>query len=226
MPSLIQHAGPTSIPYGSSSGTISFASNITAGNGIIVTTAGFGLGSPTVGTVDTFSHVSTYGGAAGAYVYYALSSIGGYKNIIVSAGETDGVTMYAYEVSKLYYLDKWNGNNTTSGGTAWTSDNITTLTASDFITGMCASGNQSGGTGITGPSSPWINGTVSTSVNGFYSIGGYQIVSSTGTFAYAGVEPTGTNYYAAIIAAFSFNPYPPIGNSLFALQSVSRAAYY
>ena len=109
----------------------------------------------------------------------------------------------------------------TSGTTA------TTTAASEIWVGMGTAYYP----GITGPSPPWTNTETGMGSGSSAIVGGYQVVSSTGTATYASTA-TGAQQAPAVAGAVAtlmayVAPGPPVARrNPLPMQAVNRAAYY
>lgn len=207
--------------------TLTFATSITAGNGIIVAHADESIVISCSGGTDTFTSIA--GASVANGFFYVLSSNGGYTSITVTtSGGTSGFAAWAYEVSPLQAFDVKTGTNTNTP-TLWTSGALTGGFPNEIFIGIGHS-NWFGGTAstITGPSSPWVNHT-SQKLPGIADImlSGHQIVTSTSTLTYNGTATgSGSGQQWSDIAAFRFAPpFSPAGKTILR-QAVKRRAFY
>lgn len=147
---------------------------------------------------------------------------GGQTAVAVTASGSSSPTVWAIEVSGIVLsspLDKQTG--TTSTASSWSSGSTSTTTqASELWVGACC---NSGSSTTTGPSSPWVNTSVSDS-GGDLMFYGYNIVSSTGAAAFAGGNGSSKGW-AAVVATLKGLPSPSARNTTIG-QAVKRAAYY
>lgn len=160
----------------SASASLSFASNITAGNGVVVVTQGTTV-TPSSGP-DTYSNAET---STGSNIYYCSSSAGGYKTI--SFGGSN-VASFAYEVTPGVTLD---GGNTGSGtSTTYSSGSYSSTTGTEFwVGGANATNIPDGITPTISGASGWTNASVQTGFDSEY-VAGYQLRTATGSATYSG----------------------------------------
>lgn len=204
MPSIVQE---TSNSSATSSLTLTFGSNITFGNSVVVCITAYlaqitgNILSITSSNGNDIYQYATFDQDFGNAILWTPAAYGGANTITVtvttganSGGATAGIFGYAYETPPLALLDqqKW-ARNIAGGITSWSSGTTpTTTVANDLWIGYAVAYNAttSGGT-ITGPSTGgWTN---EAAVNGqlintnyFSYVSGYQFVTSTGTATYSG----------------------------------------
>jgi hypothetical protein len=189
--------------------TLSFTSATTAGNCIVVGyTDEIGAETPTGVTL---------GGAAGNFAQLVAaaatpvefngvvalwadpSCAGGQTAISVTVSGSNAPAVWAIEVSGLVPsspLDKETSSSGSSG--SWSSGSTaTTSQATELWVGACCDIGVGNAPPITGPSSPWVNTTV-TNASADPQIFGYQIASSTGTAVYSGTIGPADGWIAAV----------------------------
>lgn len=227
MGSLIQTASNDTAS--GTSVTVTLGANVKAGDGVIVAiaTGGGGAGSATItGGSDSFTKAIADGSGVTA-VWYIEASAGGYSTVTV-AGMTSGGAAWIYEVSPLSALDGTNSAAVNSVASPWTSGSIPGNFTGEIFIGAVTSGWGPGGAiSITGPSSPWVNGT-SYDVNSTTELvlSGYALPATAGSQTYSGTATGSTpQFYRACGASFKFVP-PPISAPVNLRQAVKRAAFY
>lgn len=208
MPSPVQVTSGSSI---TTSLTLTFGSNITAGHSVIVCACGPDTNSANGFTVSGGSDTYTQGVAdntdGGSSIWYVLSSAGGYKSISLSAPNGGGGLIgYAYEVSGPTATDKSSTNASASGPT-WTSNATGAQTGSiDFAVGI-GQVVYAATAAITGPSSPWVNesaiNNVAASGETIAGISGYQFLTSNSSVTYSG-SSSGTTFGAGSACVMTF----------------------
>jgi len=208
MPSLVQVASNAA---SATSVTVTLGSPTTAGNCLVVlygdsadtanaTPSGITLG----GAADNWAQVAIEGNSGDHAVSAGWADpgcAGGQTSVVISTtgGSGDHLFAWVFEFSGLTgTLDVSSGGSTVGGFvSAWTSGTTgVTAQASEVAFGISC-GASSGTPGLTGPASPWVNEaqqTLAGSSHAKVAICGYQVLSSTGTQAYAGTaSPANTN---------------------------------
>lgn len=201
----------------STSLTVTLTSSTTAGNCLVVAV---GAAGNSVGTVSGI----TLGGAAGNFasavavagpgslsdseIWTDQNCAGGQTSVAITMSSLISGELFAsvYEFSGILTsaaVDK-TSTGTTSGAAPFSSGTTATTTSpTELYVGITA---EDGVTGITGPSSPWINTALlgATTKTG---MAGYQIVSATGTATYSGTY-SGTSFGGTVVATIKgvFNP--------------------
>ena len=197
----------TQIASGSETGVLTFTSNITPGNTVIVcqTSANSSVVTPTPGSGgDTYLLAVSPVTEITTAIFYVLSSSGGYNTITISNGEGTGeVVGYAFEINTCTALDKTSSAIASPGASTVTSGTTAeTTSATEFWAGI--SGNQFSGTSVmTGPASPWTNESQLTS-GPFNAICGWQFAASEGTANYTSTV-TNTDNACGCVATFKLS---------------------
>lgn len=193
------------VQQGNGFGAAAFGSNITPGNAVIITSGA--LSSPTFSATDTFTVSSSTGELA--WICYNLSSAGGYTTI--TATNDTAAAIWIYEVSGVSGVGTGHTNGGVLGST-WNSGSITTASAVEFIVGVTGCADSSGVFTITGPTAPWFNetGRSWTFVDPTIGISGYQVTSSSGTYAYSGSVFTESGNPNCFSSVLSFTSTPPL----------------
>ena len=193
--------------------TLTFASNVTAGNCIVVVAAndastGVISGITLGGSADNWTKdAGIVGGNGGFYdieIWSDPGCAGGSKTVVITWLGSGDLAAVAYEVSGLAAspLDKTQTNGPATTGTSFTSNATTTTSqASELYVGGVWM--QTNGT-ISGPSSPWTNTKLTLSTAGEIFQAGFEIASVTGTPSYAGTisGDTQNNGWVAAIVTF------------------------
>lgn len=203
---LVQHASGN----GAAPLTVSFSSNVTAGNCIVVcvTALTTGVTAVTIGGVaDNFvSLIAEPGTGAGnsgwdSEIWADPNCTGGSKAVKVTTPGASTAVVDIFEFSGVQLsniLDKSAGTGQgTSGGSNWSSGSTTTTTVSGEIW-IGLAGGEPASFAPTGPSSPWINEAVNSSANETQ-IAGYRIVSSTGVAVYSGTTSVNVNTQCMVV---------------------------
>jgi hypothetical protein len=201
--SLVQTGHNTGI---TNSITVTLTNNIAKSDGIIVVAANTdGISSVTGG--DSFS-LAVNDAVTTTYIYYVLSSAGGYKTITVTSPGTNGTTAYVYEVTQLASLDKTNNGFSGSAISPWSSGPTgVTANPNEFVVGTYSGVTTGSAPVITPPSSPWSNEAALSVGTYLGSITGYQLATATGNFTYSGTATgSGPDFYGACIATFVASP--------------------
>lgn len=190
--------------------SFSFASNVTAGNTVIVCVSSEGGATGSIsgitigGQPDHFAevsaaheHVSNY---VDVFIWADFNATGGSSSVTVSGSQLNvdgtGGGLVAYEVSGLASVDRTHAG--TGSGTSWSSGATTTTAADEFWVGVANAYN-----GISAASSPWGGG------HSFqYACSQYQVVSSTGAATYASTC-TASEWAAAVATLSGPLPTPP-----------------
>jgi hypothetical protein len=181
---------PESYLGGAGTTTVTFASNTTAGDLIVVTVGGAGNSSYSTGTIsdtegDTFNLVtSTNCGCSGDYFvsaqYYAANIHGGSDAVSFHWNSTDWNSLSISEfsgVSATSPLDQWSVSST-NGGTSVMTGTSTTTSANELLYSSMV-GVLSTSTGV---SSGWTWASDQTTGN-IADGNAYEIVSSTGSYS-------------------------------------------
>lgn len=188
--------------FGTSS-SITFDSNVTAGNSVIVCTNFVGAagtadvtGVTIGGSADNFAEVVEASVPnAQAAIWADHDAAGGSANISISGSNLDNyISVAAYEVTPVLTDVSSSDNSGDSGSnTDWSSGSVGTNYADEIWIGDARTGYE-----VTGPGSPWTDNEWT------YAVTGYRVVSSTGSPEYAGTQPY-TGSWAACVAAFYEN---------------------
>jgi hypothetical protein len=200
--------------------TITLDSPTVAGNALIVMLAASGTTSnPTSvtsitlgGSAGNFTQISTFGSSSDAAIgagWLDLNCAGGQTSVVITvAGGTGTLAIMAsvYEWSGLYPVSPFDQTAGTvgTGTTSWSSGSTpTTVQATEVWIGCgFTTSTASGPPTITGPSSPWTNLAQVNQAQGSFNdqwVSGWQVVSSTGTAAYAGTISSSSDWIAKVI---------------------------
>ena len=194
--SLVQAATPTL-----NTQSISFASNITPGNSVILCMSrnnGFTTPVTISGNGNTLTQAELSANSFCGIWFY--SNVGASPGNTITAASGAAV-LYAYEVSGPITQDQVARSSTFGGstGTTWTVSSATTTVASEFWVGVVY--GISGPSSIAGPGGAWTN--EATEANA--AVSGYEVASSTGVATYSGTFGSASTYEACV-ATFSAPP--------------------
>lgn len=220
---IVQHVS-IAFASGASTQSASFASNVTAGNVLLIT---IDINNPTTvavsgvtigGAADNFASAadSGFSNQGRVAIWADRGCAGGSKAVAVTTSATAGIQADAYEVSGLgsCVLDK-SSTGTSAGATAWSSGATGTTTQSNelWLGGVCGGGSPT----------TTVAGSWTTDQTFFGLVNAHQIVSSKAAATFNGTFSFSDNYIA-LVAAFSagsLSNFP-----CFPRQAVKRAAYY
>ena len=214
--------------------TVTFASNITAGNSVVVCVAGYPYSSSEVTVApssggDSYSLVvNTNSGAT--LCAYILSSAGGYKSVKVTntVPADNGAVIWAYEVNKLTAIDKF--IDASAGGVSpWSSGTTATTTQANEIAFGVGLVFDTSSSSITGPGSPWTNltkyndfaggGVFNSAISGYNILTTTQTVTYSGTASSSGSDPT----QEAQVVTFKYTPALVVNISSAAVSIAAQA---
>lgn len=201
----VQGAGATETAQSTTlSATISSS---TAGNLLAVA---FGLKgtSPTITSVtDNKSQTWTAGvvnsGSTNVSgVYYFLNTAAGVTTVTITTGQTDTIEMYVWEFSGVATASAIDGTGATSNGssTAPTTGGAVTTNANDLLLGSIVWLGTNTISAITGGFTAEATQQSTPASNIQNVSAGYQIVSSTGTYTFAGTLSGSVTWVAALTA--------------------------
>lgn len=215
MPSIVQAAHASA---NSNSLSVSFVSNITAGNSVVVCVAGNAALSTSTLTVAPVSGADTYtedvNDTLASSIWRKFSSAGGYKqiNLATNSGtQAPGLEAWIYEVTPLTALDKTSSNGAGTSTSSFTSNATATTTQATEAWFGVGEGVATTGSAFTatGPGGSWTNEAGQSVDNGsqdFPAVSGHQFVTSTGTATYSGTLSGTCSFSGGCVATYKYTP--------------------
>ena len=183
--------------------TVTFSSNTTAGNTIVVCIGSAGTINPIVssisltGSTDTFYAVKSFNNNTffNAEIWYDTVCAGGHTSVVINFVNGTGTTQLAaeiYEIPGAIQVDKSSGN--AASAATWTSNaSATTTQAKEIWFGASLTGTSNTVTGA------WTS-TLNTPAGAYGFAAAYQIVTSTGAATFSGTAANGP--YTSVVATF------------------------
>ena len=201
-----------------SSGSITFPAATITGNAIVVViepqghqVSSVNYGSP-AGTaftqvVTSFNAPPEHTTDNNIYIYWLPSNPGGSSSIYFTNSAGSQTFAWAMEVSGLSgTVDTTNSFSASTESTSWSSGSITPASAGELLVGAVMTSGAQGA--LTGPSG-WTNTTIYPN----FALTGYQVITTTGSYAYSGTEGA-PDFQGVVIAAFTGGgtTIQPVGN--------------
>ena len=216
--------------------TVTLGAATTAGNCLVVMVAANGSatngsvsGITLGGSADNFARLGSVVGTSGDAGITACwadpNCAGGQTSVVITqtgGSGTLGLEAAVHERDDLALsglLDKQSTGGISTGSATWDSTSTATTTQAAEVWFGIALGVTNSGPTLTGPASPWVNGTQITQAYGSFTAAvlvGYQEVSSTGTARYNGTSSPSSDYVALAVALDKLVP-PSFAHDAFTL---------